>query len=199
MADDEYTIYFSALSKPLTNWVNKYKKNYAKALYEQGLTLAASKCLEEAIVAFSNALEYDRALHSSGLFERVEPFLQQHLNDVLKRLEPKKEKEEVCARLFEHLVAWEGRKVASVSELTGYAGDLSEHVSSVLKTLEDTRILRAVALSDPSYEIFHDLLMSRVIRLWLVSYQADQAGLTHHFFRAYAPLFPAFLRVFHGN
>ena len=24
-------------------------------------------------------------------------------------------------------------------------------------------------------------------------------GLTHHFFRAYAPLFPAFLRVFHGN
>ena len=25
------------------------------------------------------------------------------------------------------------------------------------------------------------------------------AGLTHHFFRAYAPLFPAFLRVFHGN
>src|SRR5271166_2337530 len=27
----------------------------------------------------------------------------------------------------------------------------------------------------------------------------SQAGLTHHFFRAYAPLFPAFLRVFHGN
>ena len=26
-----------------------------------------------------------------------------------------------------------------------------------------------------------------------------QAGLTHHFFRAYAPLFPAFLRVYHGN
>ena len=26
-----------------------------------------------------------------------------------------------------------------------------------------------------------------------------QAGLTHHFFRAYAPLFPAFLRVFHEN
>jgi len=25
------------------------------------------------------------------------------------------------------------------------------------------------------------------------------AGLTHHFFRAYAPLFPAFLRVFHVN
>ncbi len=24
-------------------------------------------------------------------------------------------------------------------------------------------------------------------------------GLTHHFFRAYAPLFPAFLRVYHGN
>ncbi|MGZ5978563.1 MAG: SLC13 family permease [Isosphaeraceae bacterium] len=26
-----------------------------------------------------------------------------------------------------------------------------------------------------------------------------EPGLTHHFFRAYAPLFPAFLRVFHGN
>jgi len=26
-----------------------------------------------------------------------------------------------------------------------------------------------------------------------------KTGLTHHFFRAYAPLFPAFLRVFHGN
>ena len=25
------------------------------------------------------------------------------------------------------------------------------------------------------------------------------AGLTHHFFRAYAPLFPAFLRVSYGN
>jgi hypothetical protein len=28
---------------------------------------------------------------------------------------------------------------------------------------------------------------------------APTAGLTHHLFRAYAPLFPAFLRVFHGN
>src|SRR5208283_4067680 len=28
---------------------------------------------------------------------------------------------------------------------------------------------------------------------------AEAAGLTHHFFRAYAPLFPAFLRVYHGN
>ena len=28
---------------------------------------------------------------------------------------------------------------------------------------------------------------------------AHMPGLTHHFFRAYAPLFPAFLRVFHGN
>ena len=29
--------------------------------------------------------------------------------------------------------------------------------------------------------------------------QAIRAGLTHHFFRAYAPLFPAFLRVSYGN
>ena len=29
--------------------------------------------------------------------------------------------------------------------------------------------------------------------------QLNDPGLTHHFFRAYAPLFPAFLRVSYGN
>jgi len=34
---------------------------------------------------------------------------------------------------------------------------------------------------------------------WTVRMSAVESGLTHHLFRAYAPLFPAFLRVFHVN
>jgi len=37
--------------------------------------------------------------------------------------------------------------------------------------------------------------VAAVVAVWLDL----PAGLTHHLFRAYAPPFPAFLRVFHGN
>ena len=96
-----------------------------------------------------------------------------HLDSVMAKLDAVEQ--EVCSRFFDRLVTPSGSKIAcGADDLTKWAGDLASHVSAVLQTLSDRRLLRGVAgpadwPQAQRFEIFHDVLAPAVLA-WRTRY-----------------------------
>ena len=146
------------------------EKNQVEAPF---LQLVMVRLWNEERGAGSNALRRETLDRLKGAREIVRT----HLGDVMAHLDAASK--EVCATFFDRLVTPSGTKVACWREdLIGWAGDLAAQVPSVLKALEDHRILRTVAAPPDNpravrYEIFHDVLAPAILD-WLHGYVADQ-------------------------
>jgi tetratricopeptide (TPR) repeat protein len=97
-----------------------------------------------------------------------------YVENVVLKLSP--QLQEVCARMFDHLVTPSGTKIVhSAADLEDMVGDdCRSGVPEVLKALaDDSRILRQVeAPTDkPRYEIFHDVLSKPLVK-WRAGYQS---------------------------
>jgi len=97
----------------------------------------------------------------------AQKIVRMHLDGTMERLNGTEQ--EVCSRFFDRLVTPSGTKIAcNIDDLTNWAGDLSEHVKPVLKTLSDDRILRSTSAPNDqreklSYEIYHDVLAPAIL------------------------------------
>ncbi|HEY0157955.1 MAG TPA: hypothetical protein VGF28_11770 [Thermoanaerobaculia bacterium] len=96
-----------------------------------------------------------------------------YVEDVVQTLSP--HLQEVCARMFDHLVTPSGTKIVhSAADLEEMVGEDCRGVPQALKALAvDSRILRQVdAPTDkPRYEIFHDVLSKPIVK-WRAGYQS---------------------------
>jgi WD40 repeat protein len=97
----------------------------------------------------------------------AEQIARSHLDGIMASFA--QDEQEVCARFFDRLVTPSGTKIACrIDDLTRWAADLDHHVSTVVRVLSESRILRNVAASpgQPAtwrYEVFHDVLAPAIL------------------------------------
>lgn len=128
------------------------------------LQLVMTRLWEEEVKAGSEILRL-KTLEDLGGAQNI---VCRYLDEVMETLAPLDQ--ELCASFFDRLITPSGTKIACrLDDLTNWAGENKDHVSAVVKVLDDKRLLRTIAApadqlgAPPGYEIFHDVLAPAVL------------------------------------
>lgn len=129
------------------------------------LQLVMTRLWDEESKAHSHNLRISTLNQLGG----AENIVRTHLDDVITRLQPREQ--EIAASIFHYLVTPSGTKIAyTASDLAVSAKLNKAEVVQVLESLShrDVRVLRHVdrplaRLSEPQYEIFHDVLAPAIL------------------------------------
>lgn len=136
------------------------------------LQLVMQRLWDEERSAGSRALRLGTLLRLGG----AEQIVGDHVSRALAALTSGQQ--DLAATIFDYLVTPSGTKIAhEVSDLERYAGAPHPSVVSVLHTLSDDRIVRAIANGNghaARYEIFHDVLAEPVLA-WKATHDSERA------------------------